>query len=221
MVGPASLILNMLLAPVAGLGQPVTVAALGDSLVQGFGLMPDDSFPARLEVWLRAAGEDVTVLNAGVSGDTTAGGLARIDWTLTPDVAALIVILGGNDVLRGIEPAEARRNLRGILDMAASRGLPVLLVGVEVPANYGADYKAEFEAVYSGLAEEYATLLHPSFFAALEDGIGRREALRLYMQDDGLHPNAAGVRRIVDSIGPGALELLTRARARRGRIEGD
>ena len=194
--------------------QPVTVAALGNSLVQGFGLPREQGFTVQLENWLHERNANTEILNSGVSGDTTAGGLARIDWTIGSGVSALIVVLGGNDVLRGIDPEVSRRNLRGILETASRNGLPVLLVGHEVPDNYGPDYKRDFEAIYRDLAEEFDTLFHERFFAAIEDGLERHEAALRYMQDDGLHPNADGVRLIVESIGPDVLELVKIARGR-------
>lgn len=194
--------------------QLVTIAALGNSLVQGFGLPHEKGFTVQLENWLHERNANAEILNAGVSGDTTAGGLARIDWTIGSDIAALIVVLGGNDVLRGMDPGVSRKNLRGVLEAASANGLPVLLVGHEVPDNYGPEYKRDFEAIYSDLAEEFGTLFHERFFAALEDGMERHEAARKYLQDDGLHPNADGVRLIVESIGPQVLELVEIARAR-------
>ena len=190
----------------------VSIAALGDSLTQGYGLPPEDGFVPQLQRWLDAQGAEATILNAGVSGDTTQGGLARVDWTLTPDVDALIVALGGNDLLRGIDPAVARANLDGILKAAAGRGLPVLLVGMTAPGNYGADYKAAFDAIYPDVAEEYGALLHPDFLGALAALDDRTAAMRTYMQPDGLHPSAAGVARIVEDIGPSVLALIERTR---------
>jgi acyl-CoA thioesterase-1 len=189
----------------------VTVAALGDSLTQGYGLPPDDGFVPQLQRWLDAKGAEATVLNAGVSGDTTQGGLSRVDWTLTPEIDALIVALGGNDLLRGIDPAVARANLRGILEAAAARELPVLLVGMTAPTNYGADYKEAFDAIYPDLAAEFGALLHPDFLGALAAIGNRQDALETYMQPDGLHPNAAGVARIVEDLGPAVLELVKAA----------
>ena len=193
--------------------EPVTVAALGDSLTQGFGLPPDDGFVPQLQAWLDAQGADVRMINAGVSGDTTAGGLSRIEWTLTPDVGALIVALGGNDLLRGIDPAASRANLSGILQVAEARALPVLLVGVEAPSNYGAEYKAAFDGMYLELAEEFGALFHENFLGALLDGNDRQTALAELMQGDAIHPNAAGVALIVADIGPRVVELVAVARA--------
>ena len=192
----------------------MTVAALGDSLTQGFGLPPDDGFVPQLQAWLDAQGEEVRMINAGVSGDTTAGGLSRIEWTLTPDVDALIVALGGNDLLRGIDPAASRANLSGILQLADARGLPVLLVGMEAPSNYGAEYKAAFDAIYRELAEEFGALYHENFLGALLDGNDRQTALTELMQGDAVHPNATGVALIIADIGPRVMELVSLARTR-------
>ena len=194
--------------------EPVTVAALGDSLTQGFGLTPDDGFVPQLQAWLDGQGADVQMINAGVSGDTTAGGLSRIEWTLTPDVDALIVALGGNDLLRGIDPAASRANLSGILQVADARGLPVLLVGMEAPSNYGAEYKAAFDAIYRELAEEFGALYHENFLGALLDGNDRQTALTELMQGDAVHPNATGVALIIADIGPRVMELVSLARTR-------
>lgn len=204
--------LALWLAVTPALADGVTVAALGDSLTQGYGLPPGDGFVPQLEAWLRAQGADVTVLNAGVSGDTTQGGLSRVEWTLTPEVDALIVALGGNDLLRGIDPAVSRANLDGILAAAAQRGLPVLLVGMQAPGNYGPDYKAAFDAMYPELAERYGALLYPGFLDALADQPDRQAAFTDYMQPDGLHPNREGVALIVAAMGPTVLGLVRRVR---------
>jgi acyl-CoA thioesterase-1 len=190
--------------------EPVTVAALGDSLTQGYGLPPGDGLVPQLQAWLTARGADAVLVNAGVSGDTTAGGLARLDWTLTPEVDALIVNLGGNDMLRGIDPAVSRANLDAILDTAAARGLPVLLVSLRAPGNYGAAYKTAFDAMYPGLAAEHGALLAENFFLPLIDQSTRRLDPAL-MQADGIHPNAAGVARVVEGLGPLVLDLIARS----------
>ncbi len=189
----------------------VTIAALGDSLTQGYGLPPDDGFVPQLERWLRERGADVTVMNAGVSGDTTQGGLSRVDWTLTPQVDAMIVALGGNDLLRGIDPAVSRANLDGILAAAADRDVPVLLVGMSAPGNYGPDYKAAFDAMYPELSESYGALYYPGFLDALTSQEDQQGVLQSYMQGDGIHPNAEGVALIVAALGPSVLELVERA----------
>jgi len=194
----------------AAQAETVTVAALGDSLTQGYGLLPEEGFVPQLEGWLREAGLDVVVQNAGVSGDTTAGGLARVGWTLTPEVDAMIVSLGGNDLLRGIDPAESAANLRGILEAAEAAGIAVMLVGMEAPSNYGPEYKAAFDGMYPALAEEFGAALYPSFFAGLL-AEGDMEAARArFMQADGIHPNAEGVARIVADMGPAVRDLVAR-----------
>ncbi|WP_223423440.1 arylesterase [Tateyamaria pelophila] len=192
--------------------QEVTIAALGDSLTQGYGLPAEDGFVPQLEAWLAAQGQDVTMINAGVSGDTTAGGLSRVAWTLTPDVDAMIVALGGNDLLRGLDPAVSRANLEGILQAAREADVPVLLIGMEAPGNYGPEYKATFDAMYPELAAEFDVLYLDSFFAGLGGpGLDPAEA-RPFMQADGIHPNATGVSRIVEAIGPHAADLVAAVR---------
>lgn len=201
----------MLLALVATLpaaAAPLQVIALGDSLTQGFGLPPEDGLVPQLQAWLQAHGHDLTVLNAGVSGDTSAGGRARIDWTLAGGGDAIIVELGGNDLLRGIDPAATRDNLEAILKAASARGLPILLIGLSAPGNFGADYQAEFDAIYPDLAAKYHAMLVPNFFAPLTAGTDRTAAMKADMQDDGIHPNAAGVKIIVDALGPKVVQLL-------------
>ena len=191
------------------LADPVRVLALGDSLTQGYGLIEMQGFVPQLDAWLEAQGAEVDIINGGVSGDTTAGGAARVDWSLTPDVDAMIVTLGGNDMLRGLDPAQARANLSKILDAAATRDMPVLLVGMPAPRNYGPDYKAEFDAIYPALAQDYGVLLFEDFFAGL--GAGDPAALQKYFQPDGIHPNAEGVVRIVEALGPKVLDLIALA----------
>lgn len=184
-----------------------TIVALGDSLVHGYGLPPDEGFVPTLEDWLHENGApEAEVVNAGVSGDTTAGGRARLDWSLSGGADALIVVLGGNDLLRGIDPATTRENLDAILEEADARGLPVLLGGMEAPLNYGREYKEAFDSIYPELAEKHGALLYPSFLAGVAED-------RSLWQEDGLHPNADGVEVIVEGIGPKVLELVERARA--------
>jgi acyl-CoA thioesterase-1 len=188
----------------------VTIVALGDSLTQGYGLPQAEGLVPQLQDWLRAQGLDATVINAGVSGDTTAGGLARVDWTLTPEVDAMIVALGGNDFLRGIDPRVSRENLRGILSAAAAKGVKVLLVGLQASGNYGPEYKAAFDAMYPELAAEFAIPLLPSIFAGIEEAAGGdlAAARAAFMQADGIHPNAEGVARIVSVLGPAVMDLV-------------
>lgn len=186
--------------------------ALGDSLTAGYGLADQtEGFVPVLEGWLKAKGHDVAVQNAGVSGDTTAGGLARVGWVLGPEADAMIVTLGGNDLLRGIDPAASKANLDGILKEAAARKLPVLLVAMKAPGNFGPDYKAAFDAMYGELSAQYGTLLAEDFFAGLR-AAGADPAdpasLAAFMQADGLHPSPEGVKLIVEGIGPKVEDLL-------------
>ncbi|MGQ0567487.1 MAG: arylesterase [Gemmobacter sp.] len=204
-------LITSLSLPQAAQAEPLTLLAFGDSLTQGYGLPPKDGFVPQLEGWLRDQGVDVTVVNGGVSGDTTAGGAARIDWTLTPEVDAMILTLGGNDMLRGIDPAEARRNLDAILTAAGTQGLPVLLVGMQALGNFGPDYKRDFDPIYPDLAAKHGAMLADNFFAALlTPGISPATFATL-MQPDGIHPSAEGVARIVAAIGPDVLKLLDTA----------
>lgn len=191
--------------------EPVTVLALGDSLTQGYGLIAAEGFVPQLQGWLEAHGADVRVINGGVSGSTTAGGAAAVGWALTPEVDAMIVALGGNDLLRGIDPAESRANLEKILGVADAAHVKVLLVGLAAPGNYGADYKAAFDALFPALAKAHDTLLYPDFFAGLRAAAGERAA---YFQADRIHPNASGVALIVADIGPAVLDLIAAAAAR-------
>ena len=190
----------------------VTVAALGDSLTQGYGLRQEEGFVPQLQAWLDAQGAEVELMNAGVSGDTTAGGLSRVDWTLTDEVDAMIVALGGNDLLRGIDPAASKANLDGILAAADEAGVEVLLVGMEAPGNYGQDYKRAFDAMYGDLAEKWdVPLAETSFLGPLMEMEDREAAAAAYMQPDGIHPNAKGVEVIVEALGPDVLDLVERA----------
>ena len=192
--------------------EPVTIAALGDSLTQGYGLKQQDGFVPQLGTWLIAHGAEVALINAGVSGDTTAGGAARVGWTLTPEVDAMIVTLGGNDLLRGIAPDVARANLDTILAAAQQAGVDVLLVGMIAPGNYGADYKTAFDAIYPDLAAEYGALYSGNFLSGITDADGH-VAMGL-MQSDAIHPNAEGIARIIDVLGPDVLGLIRRVNER-------
>lgn len=196
----------------AAYAETVTIAALGDSLTAGYGLPRDQGFVPQLQAWLDAQGADVVVLNAGVSGDTTAGGLSRVDWTLSPDVDAMIVTLGGNDYLRGLDPEMSRANIDGILAKAADADVEVLLVGLTAGANYGLDFKQAFDRMYVDLAAKYDVPLFPTFFAGLLAAAGMQDGVAEYLQADGLHPNAEGVTTIVAALGPSVLELVESAR---------
>ena len=192
------------------LAETKTIAALGDSLTQGYGLPPEDGFKQQLERWLTDQGANVKILNAGVSGDTTAGGLARVDWTLTPDVDGLIIALGGNDLLRGLDPTVSRAKLEGIADLATSKGVPFLIAGLPAPGNYGPDFKATFDGIFPDVAAAHDAVLVENFLGPIDEQPDRSAALATYMQADGIHPNADGVALIVQAFGPRVLELLER-----------
>jgi acyl-CoA thioesterase I len=183
----------------------VRIVALGDSLTAGYGLDAEDSFPAVLEAELRARGHDVEVVNAGVSGDTTRGGLERLDWAVADDTDAVIVELGANDALRGIEPGATRANLDSILGQLVERDLPVLLAGMQAPPNLGDDYAAAFNAIFPDLAERHDVLLYPFFL----EGVAAERQLN---QPDGMHPNEAGVREIVARMIEPVEALIAQAR---------
>ena len=188
---------------------PVTIVALGDSLTHGFGLPIEDGFVPQLEAWLHANGApEATVVNAGVSGDTTAGGFARFEWSVAGGADAVIVELGGNDLLRAIDPASSRENLDGILTMAGDKGLPVLLTGMQAPVNYGPEFKAAFDAMYPELAAKHGAI-HDEFF--LEGLVGDQSLF----QSDGIHPNREGVAKIVERFGPLVLDLIAQVEAAR------
>jgi len=180
--------------------------ALGDSLTAGYGLPAGQGFVPQLERALVAAGRPARVLDAGVSGDTTAGGLARLEWALAEKPDAVIVALGGNDGLRGLPPATTRASLAAIMDRLAARGLPVLLVGMLAPPNLGTEYGREFAATFAELA---AARPEAGFFPFFLDGVAAETALN---QPDGIHPNAAGVGVIVARMLPSVLALLDRVR---------
>ena len=181
----------------------VKVVALGDSLTAGLGLPANQSFPAKLEAALKARGHDVTVVNAGVSGDTASDGLARLDWSVGDDANAVIVELGANDALRGLDPATTRAALDKLLQRLAERHLTVVLAGMLAPRNFGADYARSFDAIYPDLAAKYRVTLYPFF---LEGLVSRSDLL----QADGLHPTAAGVDLIVGRVVPIVETVLAR-----------
>ncbi len=190
--------------------EPVEIVALGDSLTAGYGLAQGDGFVPQLQAWLQDRGHDVTLVNAGVSGDTTAGGLSRVEWTIEDSTDAMIVTLGGNDMLRGIDPATSRANLEGILKVATAADLSVLLVGLRATDNYGPEFKTAFDAMYPELADSNGTLYFPEFFEGLSEGDLGPQGASAYMQADRLHPNAKGVKRIVEALGPSVEQLIVR-----------
>jgi acyl-CoA thioesterase-1 len=186
---------------------PVRIVVLGDSLVAGFQIRTSDAFPAQLERALKAGGHVVEVANAGVSGDTTAGGLERVAWAVPRGTDAVIVELGANDALRGLEPERAKANLDKIVTQVKAIGAEVLLAGIVAPRNWGEEYAQAFDAVYPALASKHGTLLYPFFL----EGIVLDAKLNL---GDGLHPNAKGVAEIVRRILPTVEQLIARVRAR-------
>ncbi|HZD61990.1 MAG TPA: arylesterase [Xanthobacteraceae bacterium] len=207
----AALALAVPLAGDAGAADgPVRIVALGDSLTAGHGLPATAAFPVKLEQALNAKGMAVEISNAGVSGDTASGGLARLDWSVPEGTEAVIVELGANDTLRGIDPKVTRQALEQIVRRLRGRGIAVLLAGMRAAPNLGPDYARDFEAIYSDLAARNDLLLYPFFL----DGVASDAKLN---QRDGLHPTAAGVDAIVARILPKAEELVARARAKRGR----
>jgi acyl-CoA thioesterase-1 len=169
------------------------IAVLGDSLTAGLGVAKASSYPSLLQERIDAAGLDYEIVNAGVSGDTSAGGLARLDWALDGDVRVLIVALGGNDGLRGLPAAELQGNLAQIIERAQARGITVILAGMEAPPNYGRDYIVSFHKVYPALAAKYHVALVPF----LLQGVAGDETLN---QRDGIHPTAAGARIVADNV---------------------
>jgi len=208
MTGLAALLgLGLVASPAAA--EPVRLMAFGDSLTHGYGLPAGETFPEQLEAALQAKGLDVTVLNAGNSGDTTAGGLARLDWALADDPDAVLLELGANDGLRGLDPAATYDNLDAIMAKLKAEGLPVLIAGMLAPPNLGREYGEAFNKVYPRLAKKYEAPLYPFFL----DGVAMEPALN---QADGIHPNAAGVAEIVARITPHVVRLLE-ARSLAGR----
>lgn len=174
---------------------PIKLAILGDSLAAGYGVKPGEAIPARLEATLKAAGRNVSVINHGVSGDTTAGGLERIDWMLADKPDIVLVELGGNDALRGSDPAGTERNLDAILAKLKAAGVTVWLAGMLAPRNFGPEYAAQFDGLYKKLADKHGVPLYPFFL----DGVARDPA---FNQPDGIHPNPRGVDVIVERLLP-------------------
>src|SRR5262245_44705479 len=199
------------LAPAGALNaadRPVNIVVLGDSLTAGLGLAVEDTFPVKLSNALKAKGVAVTIANAGVSGDTASGGLNRLDWSVPVGTDAVIIELGANDALRGLDPALTRTALDSIVRKLADRRIAVLLAGMRAPPNLGAEYGRDFDAIYPALASTHAVVFYPFFL----DGIVGDPGLN---QGDGLHPSAAGVDAIVARILPLVEELVIRARAGR------
>jgi acyl-CoA thioesterase-1 len=191
--------------------KPVKIVVLGDSLSAGYGLPADEAFPEKLAQALKAKGIAVSVTNAGVSGDTASGGLGRLDWSVPEGTEAVILELGANDALRGIDPKLTEHALDSILDKLSARHISVLLAGMKAPRNMGPDYVKAFDAIYPMLASNHAVVFYPFFL----DGVATDPKLN---QGDGLHPNAAGVDVVVARILPWVEELVTAARTKRASI---
>lgn len=200
-----ALAVALILSTQLSAAEPVRLVAIGDSLTAGYGLAEGEGFVPQLQRWLDDNRAPlVELINMGVSGDTTAGGRARLDWALAEGADAVILALGGNDALRGIAPEETRQNLDAMLTELRRRGLPVLLIAIEAPTNYGTEYKTAFDAIYPELAAEHGAELACWCLERLAGQPGM-------VQDDGLHPSAAGVSEIVGWVGPDVLEFITRA----------
>jgi acyl-CoA thioesterase-1 len=189
--------------------RPVKIVVLGDSLSAGFGLPADAAFPARLAQALKAKSVAAIVANAGVSGDTASGGLGRLDWSVPDGTDAVIVELGANDALRGLDPKLTKAVLDTILTKLKDRHIAILLAGMQAPRNMGPDYVQAYDAIYPALASTHPVVFYPFFL----DGVATDPKLN---QSDGLHPNAAGVDVIVARILPRVEELIARARSARG-----
>ena len=186
--------------------RPVKIVAFGDSLTVGYGLPATDAFPVKLAHALEVKGIKIQIINAGVSGDTASGGLARLDWSLPSDTDAVILELGANDAMRGIDPAVTRQALAAILTKLKERGVAVLLCGMYAPPNMGADFERAYQRMYPQLARSYDAILYPFFL----DGVaGHRE----HNQADGIHPTSKGVDLIVKAILPKVEELVARVKA--------
>lgn len=203
LVPPLTLLLTALLGGSVAAEAPksITILAFGDSLTAGYGLASHEGFAAKLEAALKAKGISARVINAGLSGDTTAGGIARLDWALEPKPDFAIVELGGNDGLRGLDPKETRANLDAILTKLKAKGVPTLLAGMYAPPNMGPDYGKAFNALFPELAAKHGVAFYPFFL----DGVAAQRELN---QPDGIHPNAKGVDVIVERILPYVLKLI-------------
>lgn len=186
--------------------RPVKILALGSSLTQGYGLPPGTEFTTQLQQALKAQGIDAEVVNAGVSGDTSADGLSRLGWSLADHPDAVILEMGSNDMLRGISPAETEKNLRAMLTTLQKDRIPVLLTGMQAQRNLGSEYVAQFDAIYPKLAKEFPVIFYPFFL----DGVALNPKLN---QADGLHPNPAGVKIIVARMLPDVKKLVAEAGA--------
>ena len=195
------------MAPTFAYSEP-KVFILGDSITHGFGLPQEEGLVNQLSNWFSNNGVAVDFINGGVSGDTSAGGLERLSWSLTEDVSAVVVALGSNDVLRGFPPEITKKNLSAIIDIAQSNKLPVLLVGTYAPGNYGEEYKKDFDAIFTDLAVEKNIAYIDSYLKPLLDEVTQGKDVSNLLQADGLHPNPNGVQIIVEYISPQLLRFL-------------
>ncbi len=191
--------------PPAPAAEPLRIMAYGDSLVHGYGLPPDDTFPAQLEGALDARGFQVEVINAGNSGETSKGGRDRLAWTLADEPDILVLVLGANDMLRGLNPQAMEENLAAILEELQRRGIRVLLAGMKAQRGLGGQYVEAFDGIYPALAERYGVAFYPFFL----EGVAADPALN---QSDGLHPNAEGVETIVEKMLPYLIPLIEEER---------
>ncbi|MDE0310371.1 MAG: arylesterase [Acidiferrobacterales bacterium] len=181
--------------------ESIRIVAIGDSLIAGYGLASEHGFTSKLQNTLKERGCPVSIVNSGVSGDTTGGGLARVDWVLSDPYSGVIVFLGYNDAFRAVPVESVRHNLTEIIRKIQSRGLPILFFGAKAPRNLGADYYERFDSIYPDLAEEFGLLFYPFFL----DGVATEPSLN---QNDGIHPNEAGVDLIVGRIAPYVGQLI-------------
>jgi acyl-CoA thioesterase I len=196
-----AVIVSALIFSTAAQARTINLVGFGDSLMAGYQLPPGDGFPEKLQAALKAKGIDVSITNAGVSGDTTTGGLARIDWSVPDGTDGVILELGANDALRGIAPEQSEKNLDDTISRLKARGISVLLAGMMAPPNMGADYAGRFNPIYQKLAEKHGVELYPFFL----DGVVLDAGLKL---DDGMHPNAKGVDVMVENIEPAVTKFI-------------
>ncbi len=198
----ATLLVAAILAGTPAAAEPRKIVGFGDSLMAGYGLDAGQGFPERLQAALKVKGHDVVIANAGVSGDTTSGGLARLDWSVPDGTEIVILELGANDMLRGVTPDVTRQNLGEMIKRLQARDIKVLLAGMRAAPNLGPDYQAAFDSIYPELSKEYGVPLYPFFL----DGVA---ADRQFLQADGMHPTAVGIDRMVERFAPAVEKILT------------
>ena len=191
----------VLAAPLVSMAEPYRIVGFGDSLMAGYGLNSGESFPEKLETSLRAKGHDVVIVNAGVSGDTTSGGLARLDWSIPQGTQLVILELGANDMLRGVAPATVEKNLDAMLAKLVQKDVAVLLAGMRAAPNLGPDYQSAFDGIFPKLAKKYGVAFYPFFL----DGVA---ADRGFLLEDGMHPNAEGIDRMVERVLPSVERII-------------